>query len=157
MPEPGPASTGSHLSEKRRRIALPAAAALPVSGEATDWEQLVGPFYSESHVSKWLRQSTAHLHQVAASHALLRLPIGTGRSAVYPTWQFTRTGDTIPLLSDILATLSHGTSDQWTWALWLAAPDDTLANQTAWQWLAHGNDPAPVLREAARDAAQWAT
>jgi hypothetical protein len=75
---------------------------------------------------------------------------------VYPAWQFTEDGTTVPHLAEVLGVLRAGTDSPWTQALWLCAPAEYLDGSTPAEWLAAGRDPAPVLLAARADAARWA-
>jgi hypothetical protein len=121
-----------------------------------DLADRVGPFYDGDGVRAVLGVSRTDLAAMSASRKLLSLPTGDG-STVYPAWQFTAGGETTPHLQDVLNALARGTDDAWTWALWLTAPDDDYAGLSAAGWLRAGRDPAPVLRDAASDAARWRT
>ncbi len=118
-------------------------------------EELTGPFYDTAGLRAWLAVSRQALLDRVKARTLLGMQTGN-RTWVYPAWQFTPDRGTIPHLATLLRTLSEGSTDPWTWALWLCAPDEDLDGMTSAQWLAAGRDPQPVLAEAQRDAARWA-
>ena len=63
--------------------------------------------------------------------------------------QFRADGAIVPHLAAVLHALAGGVDDPWTWALWLAARDPGgFDGLSAYEWLAVGRDPAPLLAEA---------
>jgi hypothetical protein len=117
----------------------------------------VGPFYDTPGLAKWLGVTRQALDARVRNHTLLGLPTSGNGPRVYPVWQFTSDRSVIPHLSDVLRALATGSSDPWTYALWLSArTDDAYAGMSAAEWLAAGRDPATVLAEARADAARWA-
>lgn len=127
-------------------------AALPL-GHVFD--EISGPFYDTSGLTRWLGISRQALHQRAARHAVLACPLDDG-GVVYPTWQFLDSGATIPWLAEVLATLAEGTDDKWMMALWMRAPSDDLDGDPPSDWLRNGKDPGPVIEMAQRAASGWA-
>jgi hypothetical protein len=129
------------------------AAAAPL--QPSPLEELTGPFYDTSGLRTWLGITRQALLDRVRANRLLGLRTGDG-SWVYPAWQFTDDGGTIPHLAEVLRALAQGTDERWTWALWLTAPNEDWAGKPAWRWLADGGEPDPVLTEAHADAAHWA-
>jgi hypothetical protein len=119
-------------------------------------EDLVGPFYDTPSLSRWLNRSRQALDARVRARTLLGLPVSEG-PRVYPAWQFADDGNTIPHLAEVLRALADGTTDPWTWALWLSAADEEYDGLTAWQWLKRDRDPAPILADARSDAKRWAS
>lgn len=120
-------------------------------------EALTGPFYDHTGAAAALRITPNELTRLAETGQVLQLITGDG-TRVYPTRQFTPDANTIPYLADVLAALTTGGADPWGRAMWLSSvADDEWDGMNAWQWLASGRDPTPVLAEARRDAARWAT
>jgi hypothetical protein len=127
-------------------------AALPL-GHVFD--EISGPFYDTSGVSRWLAISRQALHQRAARHTILACPLDDG-GVVYPTWQFLDSGATIPSLAELLATLAEGTDDAWMIALWMRAPTEDLDDAPPSEWLRAGGDPQRVMELARQVASSWA-
>jgi hypothetical protein len=117
----------------------------------------LGPFYLTSAVSKWLEISRQALDQRVKARKMLGCPTSDGGQRVYPVWQFTSDGETIPCLGDVLDALHEGIDDPWTWATWLStAMPDRFGGKPAYQWLAEGRDATIVLVEARRIGARLA-
>lgn len=127
-------------------------AALPL-GHVFD--EISGPFYDTSGLSRWLGISRQALHQKAARHIILACPLDDG-GVVYPTWQFLDSGATIPSLAPVLAALAHGTDDAWMIALWMRAPSEDLEGHAPSDWLRDGRDPERVIAMAHQVASGWA-
>jgi hypothetical protein len=134
------------------QIADAMVAALPL-GHVFD--EISGPFYDTSGLSRWLGISRQALHQKVARHAILACPLDDG-SVVYPTWQFLDSGATIPSLAEVLATLAEGTDDAWMIALWMRAPSENLDGERPSEWLRKGRDPQRVIAMARQVASSWA-
>lgn len=148
----GESQLGPEAFGDPEQIADAMVAALPL-GHAFD--QITGPFYDTSGLTRWLGVSRQALHQKVARHALLACPLDDG-GVVYPTWQFLDNGATVPSLPDVLATLTEGSDDRWLIALWLRAPSDDLDGAGPADWLRQGGDPRRVIEAAGRVASSWA-
>ena len=119
-------------------------------------EDLAGPFYDTTSLARWLGVSRQALDSRVRSRSILGLPT-EGGSRVYPAQQFRAAGAVVPHLAAVLHALAGGVDDPWTWALWLAARDPGgFDGLSAYEWLAAGRDPAPLLAEARADARRWA-
>jgi hypothetical protein len=118
------------------------------------FDEVSGPFYDTSGLSRWLGISRQALHQRVARHAVLACPLADG-GVVYPTWQFLDNGATIPSLAEVLDTLSGGTDDAWMIALWMRAPSEDLEGQPPSEWLRQGHDPQQVIAMARQAASSW--
>jgi hypothetical protein len=134
------------------QVAQRMAAVLPT---AEPYDSVCGPFYDTAGLVAWLGLSRQAVHHRAKAGLVLGCPTEDGRT-VYPAWQFTEDGTTIPHLAEVLGALRAGTDSPWTQALWLCAPAEELDGSTPAEWLAAGNDAAPVLVAARADAARWA-
>lgn len=134
------------------RIADAMVAALPL-GHVFD--EVSGPFYDTSGLTRWLGISRQALHQRVARHAILACLLDDG-GVVYPTWQFLDSGATIPSLAEVLHTLAQGSDDTWMVALWMRAPSDDLDGDPPSEWLRQGRDPQRVIAMAHQVAAGWA-
>jgi hypothetical protein len=118
------------------------------------FDEISGPFYDTSGLTRWLDISRQALHQRVARHAVLACPLEDG-GVVYPTWQFLDNGATIPSLTDVLATLADGTDDAWMMALWMRAPSEDLDDNPPSEWLRAGGDPQRVIEMARQVASSW--
>ena len=127
------------------------------SGNVTRAAQAIGPCYDSHTLWSWLGISKQAVEKRRKTHKLIGIQDNQGRWA-YPAWQFVPgTNTTIPGLTNVLTELSKGTSDSWSWALWLVGQvPDTLDGKPAWQWLAEGNSIDPVVDFARADATAWA-
>jgi hypothetical protein len=134
------------------KIAETMVAALPQSHV---FDEISGPFYDTSGLTRWLDISRQALHQRVARHAVLACPLEDG-GVVYPTWQFLDNGATIPSLTDVLSTLADGTDDAWMMALWMRAPSEELDEARPSEWLRAGGDPHRVIAMAKQVASSWA-
>ncbi|MGI8868222.1 MAG: hypothetical protein ACR2F6_05060 [Mycobacteriales bacterium] len=117
-----------------------------------------GPFYDTPGLVRWLGITRQALDARVRNRTLLGLPTAGGGPRVYPVWQFS-SGDkaVIPHLQQVLRILASGSSDPWTWALWLSSRnDETYDGLSAAAWLDGGRGPEPILAEARADAARWA-
>lgn len=132
-------------------IAEAMAAALPLGHV---YDEISGPFYDTSGLSRWLGISRQALHHRATRHTILVCPLDDG-AVVYPAWQFLKNGATIPAFAEVLATLAEGTDDPWMLALWMRAPSDDLDGQCPSDWLRRDGDPQRVLSMARRVVAGW--
>ena len=118
------------------------------------FDEISGPFYDTSGLTRRLDISRQALHQRVARHAVLACPLEDG-GVVYPTWQFLDNGATIPSLTDVLATLADGTDDGWMMALWMRAPSEDLDDNPPSEWLRAGGDPQRVIEKAGQVASSW--
>jgi hypothetical protein len=104
---------------------------------------------------KWLGITRQALHHRVKTAQLLACPTEDGHT-VYPAWQFTTEGGTIPHFTDVLRLLTAGGTDPWMIALWLRAPSERHAGRDAASWLAAGEDAASVMAAAHEAAQRWA-
>lgn len=121
----------------------------------------LGPFYDTTGLSRWMGISRQAVHQKVKNHQLLAPVTGDGQR-VYPAWQFTPDGKTVPGLSAVLRILLPNT-DQWTASIWLTTPSERLGNESAVDHLRRTSTAAPqnepltaVLSAAREDATRWA-
>jgi hypothetical protein len=127
-------------------------AALP---GAHPFDTVAGPFYDTPALVTWLGVTRQALHQRVRARQVLACRTADGHT-VYPAWQLSPSGQSIPGLPEVLAVLVGAAADPWTVAIWLRTPSDDLGGLTAADWLAEGRDPAPVLEAARADSARWA-
>lgn len=114
----------------------------------------LGPFYNTAGLTRWRDVSRQALHQKVQSHQLLACETSDGQR-VYPAWQFTPDGRTIPGITTVLRTLLAVT-DPWTAAIWLTTPSERLGNRSAIEVLKGGYATEPVFAAAREDATRWA-
>jgi hypothetical protein len=114
-----------------------------------EWDELLGPFLTESTVAERLRVSRQALSERAARREVWRLVTSDGVD-VYPARQFCGEG-VLPGLSELLALFPHGEVDDWTIAAWLCTPDLDLGD-VPWDSLVRGDFERllPIARTAAR-------
>ena len=124
-------------------------AALPSAG--AQLASVVGPVYTSKGLERWLGISRQAISQNALKRHFLRLTTADGVS-VFPSFQFSESGQRLPHLSAILHELAKGTEDAWLWATWLNTPDEngvTHADELrAGSW-------EMVFDLASEDAAAW--
>ena len=139
-----------------RQVAQEWAEQLPLT--PSPLEALTGPFYDTGSLRKWLGVTRQALDSRARHGSILALTTGDG-TRVYPAWQWRADKSTVPHLGQVLPLLLAGARDPWTAALWMTSPIDWGDGHevAAWQWLASGGDPTPVLSEARADGARWAS
>lgn len=126
-------------------------AALPT---AHVYDQIVGPFYDGSGLTRWWKISRQALNKRVATGAVIACQLDDGQW-VYPAWQFTTGGGVHPELIEMWRTL-RSAADPWTCALWLRSPNDALDGQRPAHWVTSGNPTSPALAAARADAQRWA-
>ncbi|MGF7120452.1 hypothetical protein [Rhodococcus sp. BE178] len=132
-------------------IADAMSAALPTSHV---YDQIVGPFYDTSGLTRWWRVSRQAVSKKVATNALIACRLDDGQW-VYPVWQFTAGGAAHPALVEVWRIL-RGAADAWTCALWLCTPQDALDGRSAADWLVSDGPVEPVRVAARADAQRWA-
>lgn len=132
-------------------IADAMAAALPLGHP---YDEVSGPFYDTSGLTRWLRISRQALHQRVARRTILACPLADG-GVVYPTWQFLDSGATLPGLADVLSALAAGSGDAWMLTLWMQARSERLQGDSPSRWLRNGGDPDQVVSMARDAASGW--
>jgi hypothetical protein len=123
-------------------------------GPLDPWDRLVGPFYDELSVAKFLGVSSAALSRQVTDGAVLRTVTRDGTN-LYPQFQFSPTGELLPRLSDILAILRQAGADDWGHAQWLNTTVDRYDGRSAATMLREGNAER-VIADAQQDARRWA-
>jgi hypothetical protein len=85
------------------------------------------------------------------------LAVKSGRTLLYPTFQFSRSGQPLPGLRRVLEVLSRYLSDPWDQALWLNSPieDADHVGVTAATLMRNGHSEE-VVRMAEADVERWA-
>ena len=133
------------------QVAAAMLSAMPVEHPFED----LGPFYDTGGLVTWLDITRQALHQKVKSRQLLRLSTGDGQN-VYPAWQFTPTGRTVPGLGPVLKILLPAT-DEWTAAIWLTTPSERLGGRPAVELLSTGRPDLleAVTAAASTDASRW--
>ena len=102
-------------------------AALPDPATAA-LDAAVGPFYDTAGLSRWLGVSRQAVHKRIGKSLIA---VHTEENDIlYPAFQFTEHGDTLPHLMDAARTLSTGLADEWSIAMWLNTPVDDLAGRS---------------------------
>lgn len=128
-------------------------AALPDPATAA-LDDAVGPFYDTSGLSRWLGVSRQAVHKRIGKTLLA---VHTEENDIlYPAFQFTEHGDTLPHLMDAVRELSTGLTDEWAIAMWLNTPVADLDGRSITECLKAGEVDAALAfahAEAARLAA----
>jgi hypothetical protein len=125
-------------------------ASLPSSRADNAWNELIGPFYDTSALTRWMRVSRQNVHAHMRRGNILGTQTADGE-LLYPAWQFDDEGHLLPHLADVLRILRRTSPDAWANALWLTAPVDRFNGYSAVQMLWNG-EVAPVLDAARHDA-----
>lgn len=127
-----------------------------VSEEAGNaWADVVGPCYTQESVQRVLGVTRSEVEQAACELRLVALPT-SDNVVLYPAWQML--GDrVVDGLSEVLAVLSSGVDDPWTWAQFLAAvPVEGNDDRRHIDALRDG-DIDVVLLSATHAASAWRT
>ncbi|HXV62482.1 MAG TPA: hypothetical protein VEK15_17410 [Vicinamibacteria bacterium] len=122
----------------------------------SDWDDLLGPFYSTSRVAKLLgdisRQAIAERRE---RRTLLGLRTEDG-SYVYPTFQFDAHNDVLSGLAEVLQCFDPKDVDEWTVAGWLVASQRSLGGRSVIEALASRGPRQDVVELARAQAARFA-
>jgi hypothetical protein len=117
---------------------------------------LTGPFYDAAGVLAWLGVTRGELDKRRVDGTILVCSTAEGQD-IFPAWQFQADGTLLPGLREVLEALAGGTSDGWTWALWLRSRvPGQLDGISAVQWLTERRGSWPLLQLAQQDASRWA-
>lgn len=120
-----------------------------------EWDEAIGPFYETKTLVHWLNKN----HRMNVQHQIDRkqvLAVKSGRTLLYPTFQFDRSGQPLPGLPRVLEVLEQYLTDPWDQALWLNSPiDGEPDGETAATFLRAGRAD-DVVRMAQEDVARWA-
>jgi hypothetical protein len=125
-------------------------ASLPSSPADNQWNELIGPFYDTSGLTRWLGRSRQNVHAHMRRHNILGVQTADGE-LLYPAWQFDDEGHLLPHLAEVLRTLRAAAPDPWANALWLTAPVERFDGHSAVQLLWNGQAES-VLDAARHDA-----
>lgn len=82
------------------------------------------------------------------------LVLATGIEKVYPSFQFGSSGERLPGLREVIATLKPDTQDAWDIALWLTTVSRRFDGRSAVDLMREGRCDV-VISAAKRDAAGW--
>jgi hypothetical protein len=122
----------------------------------SDWDELVGPFYSSSKVAQLLgnvsRQAIAERRE---RHTLLGLRTADG-SYVYPAFQFDAHNEVLPGLALVLQCFDPNDVDEWTVAGWLVALQRSLSGRSVIEALTSGDEREKTVALARAQAARYA-
>lgn len=120
--------------------------------EASQWDELVGPFLRSDGVQARLQISRQAVAAKAARRRLLRTITVDGEH-LYPLWQFV--GDRlVDGLAEVLSLFPEPSVDGWTLAAWLRTPDPDL-DEPPYDALVRGEHER--VQAAARAAARSLT
>lgn len=147
------AEQGRSLKEigPARELARRMLEAVPVPSR---WDEVLGPFYSTSQVTKLFGGiSRQALDDRRKRHTILGLKTADG-VLVYPSFQFDEQSRVLRGLPEVLQCFRQvSDADDWTLAGWLVSPLRPLGGESVVQWLRHDKDIQPVLA-LARDTAR---
>ena len=122
----------------------------------SEWDEVLGPFYSTSRVTGLLgnvsRQAVADRRRRGT---LLGLRTADG-AWVYPTFQFGPKSEVLAGLPAVLQCFAESAADDWTLAAWLVAPQRGLGGASIVGWLASGKAVDKVLPLAHAQAERYA-
>ncbi|MDG3010695.1 hypothetical protein G4X40_11095 [Rhodococcus sp. D2-41] len=131
-------------------IAASMAAALPATHV---YDQLVGPFYDTSGLTRWWGISRQSVNKSVAAGSVIACRLDDGQW-VYPTWQFTAAATVHPHLITLWKAL-RGAADPWTCAVWLRSPQAELGDRSVADWVISGEPVEAALELARADVARW--
>jgi len=115
----------------------------------------IGPFYSASGVAAWLNLQETDVEDRVRNRELFGC-VTADTQLLLPSAQFNENGSTHPGLHQILDVLATGTSDAWTWGLWLfSRVPGQLDGMSVMEWLKNERDVDAVLLLARNDANSW--
>jgi hypothetical protein len=116
------------------------------------WQKRLGPLYSSKQVRELMGRGTRQsVSELARRGRLLALPQDDGRLA-FPAFQFSRNGERLPALEQILRIFDGAVETPYTIASWFVTPDGQLDGKTPAAWLRGRRRPEPVLEAATRYA-----
>lgn len=114
-------------------------AALP-SQELSEWDNLIGPFYTTPALNQWRQVSRQRHHALKQKGRLLTVRTSDGET-LYPSFQFSATGELLPDLPRVLEVLGDADFDEWMTALWFNSALPQFGDRT----------PADLLRDGMLD------
>ncbi len=122
----------------------------------SDWDEMLGPFYSTSKVAQLLgnisRQAVAERRD---RHTLLALRTVDG-SYVYPVFQFDAHNEVLPGLAMVLQCFDPKDADAWTVAGWLVASQRPLSGRSVIEALVSSRSYEKVVELAQAQATRYA-
>ena len=122
----------------------------------SDWDEMLGPFYSTSKVAQLLgnisRQAVAERRD---RHTLLALRTVDG-SYVYPVFQFDAHNEVLPGLAAVLQCFDPRAVDEWTVAGWLVASQRSLSGRSVIEALVSSRSYEKVVELAQAQATRYA-
>ncbi|MFE4951066.1 hypothetical protein ACFQ9V_13270 [Leifsonia sp. NPDC056665] len=113
----------------------------------------LGPTMTEASICARLDLTTSEVNQLVLTDQLLRVITADGIE-LYPAFQVGNDDTLLPGLADVIAELSSGTTDEWTWWQYLVTPTEKRNGKAIWQILReHRIDDA--IRDAGQAAWAW--
>lgn len=116
-------------------------------------DEVVGPFYDTTGLTKWLGISRQGLARKVSSGKVIGCQLDND-SWVYPTWQFTPTAAVPKQLSEMWRTLREE-ADPWMCATWLRTPNSDLYGATPSAAVMTGTDADLAVALARETAHRW--
>lgn len=122
----------------------------------SDWDEMLGPFYSTAKVAQLLgnisRQAVAERRN---RRTVLGLRTADG-SYVYPVFQFDAHNEVLPGLVMVLQCFDPKDVDEWTVAGWLVASQHSLSGRSVIEALASSRACEKVVELARAQATRYA-
>jgi hypothetical protein len=119
-----------------------------------DFSSIYDPYTpSELTMCQLLGIQLHQLESIAADGQALQLVTRDG-AVIYPLLQVTADGKLLPGLDAVICELAGGTSDRWTWWLWLTSKPAWAGGREVWELLREKNVDS-VVRAASRAAWTW--
>lgn len=125
--------------------------ALVPAESKSEWDELIGPFYTTRSLGVALAVTRQRLHQLRAGGRVLATPTGNG-TLLYPVFQFglEKRATPLPHLPQVTNVLAPAHMNAWSVALWLHTPRPELAAEEPSVWLRGG----PVAVQSVLDLAR---
>jgi hypothetical protein len=116
------------------------------------WERHLGPLYSTRQVRELMGiGSRQAISERVKRRRLLSVP-GSDAKPVFPAFQFTGSGRTLPGLGEVLDVFQAAVASQYTIASWFVTPEPLLANKTPAAWLRDAGARDRAVQAASRYA-----
>ncbi|MGO1543698.1 MAG: hypothetical protein ACTHXA_05070 [Gulosibacter sp.] len=119
----------------------------------SDWDELVGPFYTTPSLTSVMDVSRQWLATLRKRGRLLATATADG-TLLYPSFQFGPSGQLLPHLDEVQRILRDAISDPWTIALWLNTELEEHGGKTAAELLRGEDAEIAAVIDLAREDVQ---